>query len=164
MIKIKLLEFRNEESRIFNSYSKLKEALNKVVGHTVEIVYEQDSLFEGYYLVPVSGWETAMYSKELLNKKSFLLSVINLHVESFIDAFQPAGIINWRHFIKASTSIIGNRRALEAQGYSEDDSGLDSNDYTYISLIPSDDTFETTAKSILKYLEIYDNYLKAIRK
>jgi hypothetical protein len=164
MIQVKILELKDKEVSGFRSYPLFKEALNRVVGHEVETVYEQDPFFEGYYLVPIGSNNPSIYNKEIINKKSLLLSVINSNIPFFTEYLKPAGVTNWVLFKEASTAIIGNQKALERYGYRDSDFGVTHGEYKSVVPIQSDGSFEKTAQSILKYLEIYDNYLKAIGK
>lgn len=161
MIPIKLLELENRNITGFNKYPEFIDALNKVLGYEVEKVFKQDELFEGYYLVPVGAIPSNEYNSSLINEKTFLLSVINSSIPQFIDEFKPAGLTNWVIFKDAGTSIISNVNVLNFNKLMTEEMKERNLEYDYYSPISKDGTYETVVKSILKYLELYDDYLKS---
>ncbi|MFP3595860.1 hypothetical protein [Chryseobacterium sp. SIMBA_029] len=159
MIQIKLLELKDRNISGFNSYSDFVTALNNFLGITVEVVFEQDKSFGGYYLTPIGAIPSNEFDENLINEKTFLLSVINSSIPQYIENFNPAGLTNWMLFKDASTSIIGKIDALKKYGELEEETLKRDLEYDYYVPIPFDGTYETVAKSILQYLEIYDKYL-----
>lgn len=163
MIPIKLLELKDKEVIGFNKYPEFVKALNNVLGKVVEIVNEQDKSFEGYYLIPIGAISCSNFTKSIINEKTFLLSVINSSIPQYIEKFTPAGITNWMLFKNASTAVIGKTQVIEKLSTREEGNDIMYEDYGYDEYvpIPFDGTYETVAKSILSYLEVYDNWLKS---
>lgn len=165
MIQIKLLEINErKEAWALDCYPEFVKALSLVLGYKVEIINEPDESFEGYYLIPTGG---AMYLsdkyKRCITNKSFLLGAFNADIPNYIEKFKPAGLSNWSLFINSGTSIIGNAKLIEKVYTLEEGDNIMYEDLGYDQYIPilKDGTYETVAKSILKYLELYDKYLKS---
>lgn len=162
MIQVKLLELKDREVVGFNKYSEFVKALNNISGETIEIVYDQDESFDGYYLLPIGAISCNNFNNAIINKKTFLLSVINSNIPQYIERFKPAGLTNWLFFKKANTGIIGKTEVIEKVYYREkgDNIWYENLGYDQYQPIPTDGTYETVAKAILSYLEVYDQYLK----
>ena len=162
MIQVKLLELRDKEVVGFNKYPEFVAALNNFLGKTVEVVYDQNEPFDGYYLLPIGAISCINFSKSIINEKTFLLSVINSSIPQYIERFNPAGVTNWMLFKNASTAVIGKTKVIEKISTREEDNDIMYEDYGYDEYvpIPFDGTYETVAKAILSYLEAYDKWLK----
>ncbi|HEX7869641.1 MAG TPA: hypothetical protein VF455_05945 [Chryseobacterium sp.] len=164
MVKIKLLEIKDREVLALKKcYPEFVKALNNVLGYTVETVFELDDSFEGYYLTPVGGAAfIAEKYKTYITEKSFLLGAYNADIPNYIERFKPAGLTNWQLFIKASTAVIGKTEVIEKVYSLEEGDNILYEDLGYDDYvpIPFDNTYETAAKAILSYLEVYDKWLK----
>lgn len=164
MIQIKLLEILDrKEAWALDCYPEFVKALNTVLGYNVETIYKPDESFDGYYLMPIGG---AMYLSEKYKKwitnKSFLLGVFNADIPDYIEKFNPAGLTNWSLFNRFGTSVIGKTEVIEKVYTLEEGDNIMYENLGYDQYIPilKDGTYETVAKSILSYLEVYDNHLK----
>lgn len=164
MIKLKLLEIKDKQiENTFNkSYPKFVEALNKVLGYNVEIINEQDNSYAGYYITHVGLNSINEFNNSIINEKSFLLEVDDSFIPKYLEQFQPSGLISLRSFRRVSTAIVGKTEVIEKV------TTRDGSDIWYEELgydqyvpIPYDDTYETVAKAILSYLELYDKWLKS---
>lgn len=163
MIQLKLLKIDNVESIGVDNLEKFIEGLNNILEKPIEIVNKIDIDFDGYYLLPMGFTlpeDANGLVKENINEKVFLLSVINSSIPRILQECKPAGLTNWVLFKEASTAIIGNEKSLRKARYSDNDFGFTYPNYRSFVPVEADDTYETVAKSILKYLELYDNYLK----
>lgn len=164
MISIKLLEIKNkrDENTFNNSYTKFVEALNKVLGYNVEIVHKQDDSFVGYYVTHIGINSIKGFKIPIINEKSFLLEVDDSNVSEYIKQFQPAGLISLRFFRNASAAIVGKTEVIEKVHTREEGNDIRYEDLGYDQYAPiqRDGTYETVAKAILSYLEVYDKYLK----
>lgn len=164
MIPIKLLEIKNkrDENTFNKSYTNFVEALNKVLGYNVEIVHKQDDSFVGYYVTYIGINSINDFKTSIINEKSFLLEVDDSNASKYIKQFQPAGLISLRFFRNISTAIVGKTEVIEKAHTREEGNDMWYEDFGYdqYAPIPRDGTYETVAKSILSYLEIYDKYLK----
>lgn len=162
MLPIKLLELKDKEIVGFNKYPEFVKALNNILCETVEVVYEQDESFDGFYLLPIGAISCSNFRKSMINEKTFLLSVINSSISQYIVNFKPAGITNWMLFRNASTAVIGKTKVIDKIRTQNEVADEMYEDYGYDEYvpIPFDGTYETVAKSILSYLETYDKYLK----
>lgn len=65
-------------------------------------------------------------------------------------------------FKNASTAVIGMKEVIEKVHSQEEGDNVLYEDLGYDDYvpIPFDGTYETVAKAILSYLEVYDKYLK----
>lgn len=165
MIKIKVLKIENIEPTGVDNLDKFIQGLNNVLGHSVEIANKIDSSFEGYYLLPMgfiipeSGNGIV---KKNINEKVFLLSVINTNIRRILEECKPAGLTNWALFKGASTAIVGKTEVIEKVYSREEDEEIWYEELGYDDYVPVpfDSTYETVAKAILSYLEVYDKWLK----
>lgn len=164
MIQVKLLRLKDVKPVGVDNLPQFLEGIRNVIGKDIEIAEKIDPNFEGYYLLPM-GFTIPEDGngkvKENINEKVFLLSVINTNIPRILEECNPAGLNNWVLFKDAGTSVIGNDKALRKAGYSDSDFGFIYNKYKSIVPIESDGSYETAARSILKYLEIYNRYLKS---
>jgi hypothetical protein len=164
MIDLKLLKLNNIEPIGVDNLSEFIDSLNKIFGKNIELVNKIDPNFNGYYLLPMGFTipeDGNGLVKENINEKVFLLSVINSNIPRILEECKPAGLINWRFFKDAKATIDANVAALKSQKYATSEVLERNLEYDWFYPYPSDGTYETVAKSILKYLEIYDNYLKS---
>ncbi len=162
-MQVKLLKIGNAEERGVNNLDKFIQGLNNVLEHPIEIANKIDSNYNGYYLLPIGSISCSNFSKSIVNEKTFLLSVINSSIPQYIETFKPAGVTNWMLFKNASTSIIGRKEVIEKVYKLEEGDNVLYEDLGYDDYIPLpfDGTYETVAKSILSYLEVYDKWLKS---
>lgn len=164
MISIKLLEIKDKQiENTFNkSYPKFVEALNKVLGYNVEIITEQDNSYGGYYITHIGLNSINEFNNSIINEKSFLLEVDDSFIPKYLEQFQPSGLISLRFFRRASTAIVGKMEVIESVKTLEDRGNIIYEELGYDDYvpIPYDDTYETVAKAILSYLELYDKWLK----
>ncbi|KAB1230957.1 hypothetical protein [Chryseobacterium viscerum] len=165
MKTIKLLKIENVEPIGVDNLDEFIQGLNNVLGYPIETVNKIDSNFDGYYLFP-TGFTIPENGngavKENINEKVFLLSVINTNIRRILEECKPAGLTNWSLFKSASTAIVGKTEIIEMVSTREegDDIWYEEFGYDQYIPIPSDGTYETVAKSILSYLQVYDKYLK----
>ncbi|MBB4807237.1 hypothetical protein HNP38_002541 [Chryseobacterium defluvii] len=165
MIPIKLLKIENVEPVGVDNLNKFIHGLNNVLSQPIETVNKIESDFDGYYLLPMgftipeSGNGVV---KENINEKVFLLSVINTNIRRILEECKPAGLNNWQLFKNVSTAIVGKTEVIEKVYTREQDDDIwyEELGYDQYVPIPYDDTYETVAKAILSYLEIYDKWLK----
>ncbi|MDP9958536.1 hypothetical protein [Chryseobacterium lathyri] len=164
MVPIKLLKIENIKSVGVDNLDRFIQGLNNVLERPVDIVNKIDPNFNGYYLLPM-GFTIPEHGngivRQNINEKVFLLSVINSNIPRILEECEPAGLTNWMLFKDASTSVIGKIDALKKFGELEEETLERNLEYDYYVPIPFDGTYETVAKSILQYLEIYDKYLKS---
>lgn len=166
MIPIKLLKIENVEPIGVDNLDKFIQGLNNVLGYTIDVVNKVESNFDGYYLLPMGFTIPESGNgivKENINEKVFLLSVISSHVKSILAECKPAGLTEWSFFRNASTAILGNIEVVKKISTERDNIGIFYQDLGYGNYLPLpfDGTYETVAKSILSYLEVYDKYLKS---
>ena len=165
MLAVKLLKIENVEPVGVDNLDKFIHGLNNVLSYTVETVNRADSNFDGYYLLPMGFTIPESGNgivKENINDKVFLLSVINSNIPRILEECNPAGLTNWALFFRAGTSIIGKKEVIEKVSNREEGDDIWYDDLGYDQYIPilKDGTYETVAKAILSYLEVYDKWLK----
>ncbi|MBW7675490.1 hypothetical protein [Chryseobacterium chendengshani] len=165
MITIKLLKIEDFEPVGVDNLDKFVKGLNNVLGHSVEIANKIDPNFDGYYLLPMGFTIPESGNgivKENINEKVFLLSVINSNIPRILEECKPAGLTNWALFFRAGTSVIGKKDVIEKVYTLEEGDNVMYEDLGYDDYIPfpKDGTYETVAKAILSYLEVYDKWLK----
>lgn len=161
MVPVKLLKIENIEPIGVDNLAQFIQGLNNVLGSPVETVHKVDPQFEGYYLLPLGIISPEMKTgKENINEKVFLLSVINSNIPTVLEEFRPAGLTNWALFFRAGTGVIGKKEVIDTIITREENQGIWYEDLGYDQYIPimKDGTYETVAKSILSYLQAYDEY------
>ncbi|MBB4807234.1 hypothetical protein HNP38_002538 [Chryseobacterium defluvii] len=166
MILVKLLKIENIEPVGVDNLDKFIQGLNNILGHSVETVNKIDPNFDGYYLLPMGFTIPESGNgivKENINEKVFLLSVINTNIRRILEECKPAGLTNWALFKGANTAIVGKTEVIEKVSTREEDEEIWYEELGYDDYvpIPFDGTYETVAKAILSYLEVYDKCLKS---
>lgn len=161
MIPVKLLKIENVEPAGVDNLNKFILGLNNVMGHPIEVVNKVDNNFDGYYLLPMGFTipEDGNGSvKENINQKVFLLGVINSNIPRILEECRPAGLTNWALFFKAGTGVIGKIEVIDKVSNREEGEDIWYEDLGYDQYMPilQDGTYETVAKSILSYLQAYD--------
>ncbi|SDJ09137.1 hypothetical protein [Chryseobacterium jejuense] len=164
MISVKILKIENVEPVGVDNLDEFIQGLNNVLGHPIETINKVDPNFDGYYLLPIGFTipEDGNGSvKENINEKVFLLSVINSNIPRILEECRPAGLTNWALFFRAGTAVIGKTEVIDKVSPREEDENIWYEDLGYDQYIPilQDGTYETVAKSILSYLQAYDNYI-----
>ncbi len=155
MIEIKIL-YPNNYREMGDNIPQFIEALNKVLGYKVEILHKPIESYNGYYLMPNSGLPYQMLNDEFKIGNVFLLSVINSDMPDYLEYFKPVGLTDWFSFKKGNNSAIISKKLVSKFNLEAGFLGSRSEHYCYHILQESDGTYETVAKSILKYLELYD--------
>lgn len=161
MIPVKLLKIENVEPVGVDNLNKFIQGLINVMGHPIETVNKVDNNFDGYYLLPMGFTipEDGNGSvKENINQKVFLLGVINSNIPRILEECRPAGLTNWALFFQAGTGVIGKTEVIDKVSNREEGEDLWYQDLGYDQYMPilQDGTYETVAKSILNYLQAYD--------
>ncbi|MDH7913763.1 hypothetical protein [Winogradskyella sp. SYSU M77433] len=162
MIQVKLLitpnelEFQKKDER----FKDFIDCLNNELREPIEIIHEKDNTYSGYYLFFESNYLPNEHYKHV-DQKTFLVSVSNPN-NNIIKDCNPAGFVALRNYMAKFPLLFGLEKALQYAGM--DINRLRYFDYNAVILQEKDGTYKPMVKTVFKYLEIYDKYLKNLQK
>lgn len=130
--------------------------INDELTESIEVVHEKEKAYSGYYLFFESNYLPDVNYK-LVDQKTFLIGVDHPNDDVIKDC-NPAGYIAYRNYMARIPVVYGQKEVW--QGAKIELGPFNYFDYSSVILHEKDGTYKPMVKTIFKYLEIYDEYLK----
>lgn len=147
-----------EDEKRTLSFKLFTESFNEELGNPIEIVHEKQKDFKGYYLFFEITYHPKQTFYPLIDEKTFLIGVNDPHRDVIKDC-NAAGFVDFRGYMSTRPGIFAKKEALQ-YSHINNQEPYGYFGYEWISFFEKDNTYRPVVKSILKYLELYDEYLK----